>query len=603
MPSRRDREYVRNRRVVLEGGPLCYWCENVKADTVDHVVEMDRFDDPVAAHALTNLVPACRRCNSSRGAQYGNRKRTAVRRARDAAVEASEAARDARAPARFLERPTPVPEPLGKNLSPQARKRPRKAQSGPEEAPAAGSVRIPPRLITRSWGGRTLGGEVAAWASEHLSVELRDWQRLVLDGMLEVDDDDQLRHKWSLTSCARQNGKTVILASLVGWWLDAGRRWRGEPQSVLSVAHRLDLAEELWHVLMPPFDAGRFGECRTWSTHGRKELRLDDGTRWRISSATPLAGHGTTNDLLVVDELWSVDSDVLHAGLLPTQRARRSPLCAMFSTAGHAGSSAMLRWRETGLEQIGTREPGRMHLAEWSPPPGADPTDPATWPLANPSWGHGSVDEQGLRDELQSPNREAFLRSSLNLWTSADGAWIPPGSWDPLTAEITAPPTVLAVEVSRDGSRFVGVLAGPADDDVVEIDTAFVVFSEREMWDRVVELAPRGGTVAIPGSLEIHRPPSLADRSTIVGHGEILKWTGLVRAMIVDGRLRHSGDLALAEHVTRAVGYQTQVASGISSDRSPGPIELCRCLIWAAALASRPTRKAAPAIGGTRRRR
>ena len=60
----------------LNGLP-CHWCGRV-SDTVDHLI-------PVAAggtNSAENLVPACKRCNSRRGAQFGNRRRARRRRFR-----------------------------------------------------------------------------------------------------------------------------------------------------------------------------------------------------------------------------------------------------------------------------------------------------------------------------------------------------------------------------------------------------------------------------------------------------------------------------------------------------------------------------------------
>lgn len=61
-------DYDRNRALVLAGSPLCelrILCDGATADTVDHIL-------PVASggtHELSNLRPACRSCNSSRGAR------------------------------------------------------------------------------------------------------------------------------------------------------------------------------------------------------------------------------------------------------------------------------------------------------------------------------------------------------------------------------------------------------------------------------------------------------------------------------------------------------------------------------------------------------
>jgi hypothetical protein len=55
--------------------------------------------------------------------------------------------------------------------------------------------------------------------------------------------------------------------------------------------------------------------------------------------------------------------------------------------------------------------------------------------------------------------------------------------------------------------------------------------------------------------------------------------------MINEKLLWHTGEQMLAEHVQRAVAVRSQNSIALSSQRSPGPIELARCLVWSAALA------------------
>ncbi len=81
---RKQRAYREARQKFLAThDPVCHWCgvqvfDTVPAShprkaTVDHLVEVDR----AASWALdvTLWVVACRRCNDSRGAQYGHAKR------------------------------------------------------------------------------------------------------------------------------------------------------------------------------------------------------------------------------------------------------------------------------------------------------------------------------------------------------------------------------------------------------------------------------------------------------------------------------------------------------------------------------------------------
>ena len=77
--ARSQTQYKTNRRLLLKEKPLCHWCNNREATTADHLVEVDRWPkDQLNVNGLDNLVPACKPCNSSRGARYGNLKRKSI---------------------------------------------------------------------------------------------------------------------------------------------------------------------------------------------------------------------------------------------------------------------------------------------------------------------------------------------------------------------------------------------------------------------------------------------------------------------------------------------------------------------------------------------
>jgi hypothetical protein len=154
----------------------------------------------------------------------------------------------------------------------------------------------------------------------------------------------------------------------------------------------------------------------------------------------------------------------------------------------------------------------------------------------------------------------------------------------------------LAIETSLDDSRFVGVRAA-ADGDQVHCQVEFVVGTEAEAWAEVQRvMTDHAVMLAVTPSLEIHLPPFTNKRFTIVGYNELLKYTGLVRTMITEERVHHRGEQILAEHVNRAVLVKTVQGAVLSSQKSPGPIELTRCLVWAAAMVSRPTRAQRPLL-------
>jgi hypothetical protein len=120
---------------------------------------------------------------------------------------------------------------------------------------------------------------------------------------------------------------------------------------------------------------------------GRNSATMPDGTRWYVRAANPALGHGMSVDLICADEIFDI-SEITMAGLIPTQRVRRSPHMAMFSTAGTEASSLFIRHRENALRLIDTNNPSNFYFAEWSPPPTVDPMLESSWSWGNPALGH-----------------------------------------------------------------------------------------------------------------------------------------------------------------------------------------------------------------------
>jgi len=113
-------------------------------------------------------------------------------------------------------------------------------------------------------------------------------------------------------------------------------------------------------------------------------------------------------------------------------------------------------------------------------------------------------------------------------------------------------------------------------------------------------MADHSVTLALTPTLEIHIPHVLDKRYMIVGYNELLKFTSLVRSMILEERVTHRNETILAEHINRACLTKTVQGAVLSSQKSPGPIELARCLVWAVAYVSKPQRNQKPllVVGG-----
>ena len=572
MSAYSDPEYQRNRKRLLADQPPCAWCGK-PATTADHLIELDRG----GSNNADNLVAACSACNSKRGSLYQAKKIAQRQHTR------REALRDNGIPIGnentkpiFLHKQTLTPTPM-LSVSFEGNQ-PELAVIGHDQ----------PRLETPvADAAGSFAGELGGWVKRVLNIDLMPWQLHTLGNQLAFDGNLDLLHRTTLTSTARQNGKTVALMSLVGFWLCEMPKIRGEKQLVLSTAHRLDLAVMLFDELAPILEA-QF-DAKLMRAYGRNMATMPDGSRWIVRAAAPSAGHGVSPNLIVADEIWDISSDVIDGGLIPSQRAKRNPLLSMWSTAGTERSRALLKWREQGMRAIDTNSPTPFYFAEWSPPPDLDPMTPAAWGWGNPALTH-TLTPATIVAESQNPDRAQFLRASVNVWVASDQGWLQPGTWPALEHHEPLPAGgVVAIENSVDESRYFGLRAVALADGRTCVTVAFVCNTYAEMLEAAKPyVAHPTTTFAITPSIDLHWPVEYERRKQVVGYGEMVKWTDPVRQLIRQGMVLHTGETMLAEHVQRAVAVRSQNSVALSSQRSPGPIELARCAVWAIALASKP---------------
>jgi hypothetical protein len=333
--------------------------------------------------------------------------------------------------------------------------------------------------------------------------------------------------------------------------------------------------------------------CKVRWQNGDERINFPDGSSIAVVAASAHA-HGMTASVLLVDEIWDISPEVVFTALRPSQIAVKNPMMMMFSTAGDQGSTVLLQLREQGMAAIDSGRTGSLYFAEWSLPPGVSLEDRQYWGWANPALGT-TITMKALELAFDSPNRQAFIRGHLNLWVDSTNSYLPINLWnDRKTVDPMPAIQWLVIDSSVDESRYVGI--GCAYDGTrVIVTTEFVVESAQQMWAEVVKrMTDPQVKLACTPSLEIHCPPDLRRRMTIVGYAELVKWTGAARAMIVEDRVRHTGDLALSEHFSRAVAVKTGGAIVLSSQKSPGPIELARCSVWGIMLTSRPKASAKP---------
>lgn len=592
MPKRTSNpEYRRRRAEVLEGNPLCHWCKKAPATEADHVIPHDLVGDD------TPIVASCKPCNAQRGAIYLAQKKAHVQHQRNEALGLQDGNKTPKpkSPENFLKKENSKPPSPSLLLSETNQTSSGGFSLAETDSPEFG--RVQPRLETPITESASYGDLVAGWSERVLNKTLFGWQRQALNGQLTHDDNGDLVHRESLVSTARQNGKSVALTALIGWWLTDFAAMRGKPMKVLSTANKLDRAVAIFNELAPVLEA-HYDAKVTWS-YGRNKVEIGNCV-WEVRAATPHL-HGGTYDLIIVDEVWNVTEEVYFDALRPSQIAVKSPLLSSWSTSGDEGSKTMQRLREQALGAIDKHKQTRLYFAEWSLPD-VDPNDTAYWRWANPALGE-TITLDALHAAAESPDRAAFLRAHLNLWVSSADAWLQPGVWEKLKTEQECPAGgVLAVDCSVDSSKYVGIRCGLTEEQTIVATVEFSTESMKEMWlqiEKAMEADPKLRLVISP-TLDVHTPEKLERRRTTFGYAEILKLTALTRSLILEHRVLHRGEELLASHVNRAVLARANGQVVISSQRSPGPIEAARLLVVAAAMVSRPINTNRPSMGSAK---
>lgn len=267
----------------------------------------------------------------------------------------------------------------------------------PPEAPPvllAEDLSCPPRFATpRTPERKTLGGAVAMCA-EMLGLPLMEWQRYVLDVLLEIDPEtgEFVYTDWLLT-VPRQSGKsTLILAKSTHRATDTkffGRRQvlKYAAQSRVKAKEKFekDYVETLEE--RPRF-ASRFAK-RT--QNGSEEIVWWNKSRFGIESATKKAGHGTTIDEAYVDEAFAQPDGRLEDAFEPAMSTRRNKQLGLISTMGWRDTSTYFNAKVAAGRKLVAAQRisvGARHgtaVFEWSAPDDADPGAVATWLATMPA--------------------------------------------------------------------------------------------------------------------------------------------------------------------------------------------------------------------------
>ena len=292
----------------------------------------------------------------------------------------------------------------------------------------------------------SLGGQVAEFTEEFVRhtrgefagqlVELRPFQRAILDGLFELNDDGLWKHRQAMVILPRKAGKSLLLSGVATWALFTNV----EPGTeVYCVAAAKDQARIVFQNIKDTVEADP--DLSAAAEVYKDAISVPStGAVCRVLSSDGSLAHGLSPVVSVVDETWCHPTSDLYEALLSGSGARRQSLLVHITTAGAGEKNPLGRLVEYDRRVKAGEVDDPTWWSWWNPPPpDADYADPATW-HAHPAYGDW-ITEEYLTSQLRQLPGPEFRRLHLAAWISERDIWLEPhqldliGRCEPLTAD------------------------------------------------------------------------------------------------------------------------------------------------------------------------
>lgn len=291
-------------------------------------------------------------------------------------------------------------------------------------------------------------------------ITLLPWQRQYIERLYGWRRaNGHRRHRKAIVSTAKKNGKTVLQAGVLLYELLGGV---SPSPFAVSASTTKSNAGQIWKELDYSIRQSPKLVKLVKSLESYKEIRCrSKAAKYKAFSADAGSAEGENISALVVDELHAHQSDRLYRSLEYSTISRPDGVNLIISTAGDDLSSLwydLFRYAQ-GVQAGEIIDTSVLPLI-FTAPTEADPDDPATWRLGNPSLGETGFTEDDFRRDYETAKAKGtadlltFRRYRLNQWCQADDSYIDAVKWDrchgPMTdAELSTCPLYLGCDLSQ----------------------------------------------------------------------------------------------------------------------------------------------------------
>lgn len=286
--------------------------------------------------------------------------------------------------------------------------------------------------------------------AKYQGTPLMPWQQQVARVASELDEDGDMAYGVVVVTVQRQAGKSVLLSSAA---LD--RCVAKERASIWYTAQTRANARDALMVMGDRVGRSKLAKLATLRrSNGSEGLYLVNGSFLRIFAPADDALHGTSNDMVCVDEGWAFDGyagEALLQAIMPTFVTTAGQLWIV-STAGDGRSTWLKSFVDRGRLAVEAGLTSGIAYFEWGVPEGQDAQDLDVVLSHHPANGH-TLKKRVLAEAQALMTPGEFARAYGNQWTQASDRLIPAALWEFQRLRKWTPEgrCALAVDVDMDG--------------------------------------------------------------------------------------------------------------------------------------------------------
>ena len=384
----------------------------------------------------------------------------------------------------------------------------------------------------------------------------QDWQALLLNDIMAVNDEGLWVHTKFGYSVPRRNGKTEILTQRELWGLLNG-------EHILHTAHLTDTAHIAWERLMYRINELGLKPKSSYKGYGKERIELNCGGVIDFRTRTSSGALGSGYDLLVIDEAQEYTT-AQQTALNYVVSSSKNPQTIMCGTPPTAVSNGTVfrDYRDKTLQ--GDSINGGW--AEWSVDKKTNVKDKEAWYLTSPSLGT-ILTERIVQDEINGDDLD-FNIQRLGLWIKYNQqSAISAPDWDELKVSGLPkfkPPLYAGVKFGRDGVNLCLSIAVKTTDDRVFVES-IDCRNQRDGNDWVLNFLMKChvGKVLVDGASGVEtflancKEQKLKNVSK-VGYKEVIQASSDFETAIANKVICHNGQPALRQSATnckhRAIG-------------------------------------------------